>query len=142
MNTGCSEFENLLAGLRRSSKRANGRAWMLTWRSAAHCRALAQTLSELGTALSAEYGDVRAPSSLLDRLGRRIPADPLPKPSLLPAILDMVAWSAVACAGGSVAWFVALPVITFTGTMLYATAGLLTLSGAGITLWAMRESED
>ncbi|MGA2040903.1 MAG: zf-HC2 domain-containing protein [Bryobacteraceae bacterium] len=141
MNTGCSEFENLLAGYDALEEGERARVDAHVAQCGA-CRALAQTLSELGTALSAEYGDVRAPSSLLDRLGRRIPADPLPKPSLLPAILDMVAWSAVACAGGSVAWFVALPVITFTGTMLYATAGLLTLSGAGITLWAMRESED
>jgi len=141
MNTGCSEFENLLAGYDALEEGERARVDAHVAQCGA-CRALAQTLSELGTALSAEYGDVRAPSSLLDRLGRRLSADPLPKPSLLPAILDMVAWSAVACAGGSVAWFVALPVITFTGTMLYATAGLLTLSGAGITLWAMRESED
>jgi hypothetical protein len=60
----------------------------------------------------------------------------------VPAILDMVAWSAVACAAGVLAWYVAPPVIAFTQTILYATAGVLTLGGLAATLWSMRESED
>jgi hypothetical protein len=141
MNTTCSEFENLLAGYDalEEGDRARVDAHVAQCNT---CSALAQALSELGTALSAEYGDVCAPTSLRNRLGRRLSGDPLPKPSPLPAILDMVAWSAVACAGGLVVWFVAPPVIAFTGTMLYATAGVLTLGGAGIAFWAMRENED
>jgi len=83
---------------------------------------------------------VCAPPSLLEGFGRQVSRDPLPKPSPLPAILDMVASTAVVGAASMLLWF-ASPVITFTGPMLYATAGILTLSGLGITLWALRENE-
>lgn len=140
MNTACSEFENLLAGYDAIEESERIRVDAHVAQCSA-CGALAQALSDLGTALSAEYRDVCAPPSLLNRLGSRLSPDPLSKPSPVPAILDMVAWSAVACAGGLVAWFVAPPGMTFTGPMLYATAGVLMLSGLGITLWALRENE-
>jgi len=85
---------------------------------------------------------VCAPRSLRDRLGRQLSGDPLPKPSPVPEILDMVGWSAVACAGGILAWFVAPPGLTFTGPILYATAGVLMLGGLAVTLWVLRENHD
>ena len=106
------------------------------------CGVLALALSDLGTALGAEYGDVSAPASLRDRVRRRLSPESPPKPSPLAPILDMVAWAAVACAGGILAWFVAPAGFTFTATMLYAAAGMVTLAELGITLWVLREQEE
>jgi anti-sigma factor RsiW len=141
MNTACGEFENLLTVYEKidQSERARVDTHVA---QCAHCSALAQALSDVETALSAEYGDVCAPSSLLSRLDLRPAGDPHPKPSLLPEILDIVGWSAVACAAGVPVWFVAPPVGSFTGPMLYATAGVLTLSALAITFWALRANED
>jgi anti-sigma factor RsiW len=141
MNTGCGEFEDLLAGYDTLEESERARVDAHVTQCTA-CGALAQALTDLGTALHAEYRDVCAPPSLLSRVGRQLSHDPLPKPSRVSAILDMMAWSAVACAGGLVVWYVSPPVATFTMTMLYATAGLLALGGLGITLWAVRESAD
>ncbi|MGB7761190.1 MAG: hypothetical protein WBL61_15265 [Bryobacteraceae bacterium] len=141
MNTACGEFENLLAGYDalEASERARVDAHVAQCTA---CGALAQALSDVETALSAEYGGVCAPPSLSGRLGRRLSRAPLSRPSAAPAILDMLGWSAVACAGGMLIWFAAPPGIAFTGPMLYATAGVLTLSGLLVTLWALRESQD
>jgi len=141
MNTNCSEFENLLARYDslEKSERAGVDAHVA---QCSACRALAQALNDLGAALSAEYGDVSAPLSLLDRVGKQLLPDLPPKPSPVPVILDMVAWSAVACAGGMLVWSVAPAGINFTGTMLYAAAGVLMLGELGITLWVLREHEE
>ena len=140
MSTACSEFEDLLAGYDalEASQRTRVDAHVA---QCAACSTLAQALSDLGTALSAEYGGVCAPASLADRLGRRLSRDSLPKPSPVPEILDMAAWSALVCAGGLVVWFVAPSVTAFTAPMLYATAGILALGGLAVTLWALRENE-
>jgi anti-sigma factor RsiW len=141
MSTACSEFENLLAGYDALEESDRARVDAHVAQCSA-CSALAQALSDLGTALSAEYGEVRAPRMLRERLSRELSHDPLRKPSSLPEILDMVGWSAVACAGGIAVWFVTPPGINFTVQMLYATAGVLMLGGLAITLWLLRENED
>ncbi|MGO9230983.1 MAG: zf-HC2 domain-containing protein [Bryobacteraceae bacterium] len=141
MNTACSEFENLLTVYDEIDQSERARVDAHVARCAA-CAALAQALSDVETALRAEYGDVCAPPALFGRLGRPLSHAPLRKPSAVPAILDTVGWSAVTVAGGVVVWFVAPPVGSFTGPMLYATAGVLTLTALAITLWALRANED
>jgi anti-sigma factor RsiW len=138
MHTGCGEFEDLLAGYDVLEPDEQARVDAHVAQCPA-CEALAQALLEVGTALTAEYGEVCAPPALLDRVARQIS---VPKPSSVPAILDMVAWSAVACAGGMLAWFIAPPGFTFTAPMLYGTAGVLTLSGLAVTIWAFSENEN
>jgi anti-sigma factor RsiW len=141
MTTTCTECGNLLAGYDELAATERARVDAHVAQCAA-CSALAQALADLGPALGAEYGDVSAPPTLRGRVSRRLSPDLPPKPSPLPAILDMLAWSAVACAVGMLAWFVAPAGFTLTGTMLYATAGVLTLGELGITLWVVREREE
>jgi D-serine deaminase-like pyridoxal phosphate-dependent protein len=141
MNMGCTDFEDLLAGYDTldAGERALVDAHVAT---CAECGMLAQALSELGSALNAEFGDVGAPPTLALRVGAEVARRPVPKPSVAPALLDIVAWSAVLCAAAVLIWFLAPAGFVFTGTMLYATAGLLIVSSLATTVWALRENED
>lgn len=100
------------------------------------CREWLRLLAEIDAGLQSAYGDVRAPVTLAQGLGR----EARPRLSPLPELLDWIAWTGVAVAAAAIVWFSNLPPFELTGPVLYATAGIFLLFAASVSVWATRDS--
>jgi anti-sigma factor RsiW len=69
------------------------------------CRQALEALQEVDAALSEKYTRIQAPRSLRDAVERRIHAQAPPRVSLLPSVLDWLAWSAMLAAAALVIHF-------------------------------------
>ncbi|HLY15659.1 MAG TPA: hypothetical protein VKR61_00475 [Bryobacteraceae bacterium] len=81
----CPEFQDLLRD------RADGHA-----AHCEHCRALLDAFADVDTAFETAFGDISAPPTLAPAVRARIAREiRIPRPSMLPEVLDFIGWAAV-----------------------------------------------
>lgn len=138
----CTEFEHLLAEYESlgAMERARVEAHMARCEA---CRGWREAFAEADAALRAAYSGVRAPATLAASVRRRIPhpAAIAARVSLIPEILDFIAWSGVLCAGGVLAYFWLPRDIVFSQAMLFALSGIVLCAALSATIWVLRSSE-
>ena len=105
-----------------------------------------EELSEVDTALRAAYAGVFAPPELAARVRQSIPYPAAgdarrARVSLVPEILDFIAWGGVLSACGLAGYFWLPLDMAFSQTALFAASGILVSLALSATLWALRTRE-
>ena len=136
----CQEFERQLTEYATLVDSARARA-DVHLSHCASCRECLRLLNEIDAGLSATYGDVRAPATLVPGIHRGLVRAGRERLSALPEVLDYMAWCGVIGAGAALAWFSDFPLPEFSGPVLYVTAAILLLVAAGVSFWVTRSSE-
>ena len=107
------------------------------------CRGWREAFAEADAALRAAYTGVRAPASLAAYVRQRIPhpAASAARVSLVPEILDFIAWTGVLCACGVLGYFWMPRDVVFSQAAFFAVSGLLLCVILSATIWVLRSSE-
>jgi predicted anti-sigma-YlaC factor YlaD len=138
----CTEFEELLTDYETlgAVERARVDAHLTHCEA---CRGWREAFAEADTALRAAYTGVRAPASLAAYVRQRIPrpAASAARVSLIPEILDFIAWTGVLCACGVLAYFWMPRDVVFSQAAFFAVSGLLLCVTLSATIWVLRSSE-
>jgi len=141
----CTEFERLLADYETLGAVERARVEAHLARCEA-CRLWREAFAEADAALRAAYAGVRAPAALAAYVQQRIP-HPATGParsarvSLVPEILDFIAWTGVLCACGLLAYFWLPRDAVFSQAALFAVSGILLCAALSATIWVLGSSE-
>lgn len=138
----CTEFEDLLADYETLGALERARVDAHLARCEA-CRGWREAFVEADAALRATYAGVLAPAALAASVRPCIPrpATVAARVSLVPEILDFIAWSGVLCTGGLLAYFWLPRDAVFSQATLLAVSGILLCAALSATIWALRTSE-
>ncbi|MGD0577850.1 MAG: zf-HC2 domain-containing protein [Bryobacteraceae bacterium] len=138
----CTEFEELLADYEAlgAVERARVDAHMAHCEA---CRGWREAFVEADAALRATYAGVRAPATLAAFVRQRIPhpVAVAARVSLVPEILDFIAWTGVLCACGLLAYFWLPRDAVFSQATLLAISGILLCAALSATIWVLSSSE-
>jgi len=138
----CTEFEELLADYEMlgAMERARVEAHLAHCET---CRGRREAFAEADAALRATYAGVRAPATLAAYVRQRIPhpAASATSVSLIPEILDFIAWTGVLCACGVLAYFWMPRDVVFSQAAFFTVSGLLLCVTLSATIWVLRSSE-
>jgi anti-sigma factor RsiW len=139
----CTEFEHLLADYEAlgAMERAHVEAHLAHCEA---CRSWLEAFAEADSALRATYAGVRASASLAAYVRQRIPhpaAASAARVSLVPEILDFIAWTGVLCACGVLAYFWMPRDVVFSQAAFFAISGILLCVTLSATIWVLRSSE-
>lgn len=142
----CTEFEHLLADYEALGAMERARVEAHLARCGA-CRGWREAFAEADAALRAAYAGVRAPATLAASVRRRIPhpaavAARGARVSLVPEILDFIAWTGVLCACGLLAYFWLPRDVAISQAALFAVAGMLLCAALSATIWVLGSSEN
>jgi anti-sigma factor RsiW len=141
----CTEFEELLADYETLGATERARVDAHLARCEA-CRGWREAFAEADAALRATYAGVRAPATLAASVQQRIPhpaagAGRRAHVSVVPEILDFIAWTGVLCACGLVAYFWLPRDAAFSQAALFAVSGILLCAVLSATIWVLGGSE-
>jgi predicted anti-sigma-YlaC factor YlaD len=141
----CTEFEELLTDYETlgAVERARVDAHLTHCEA---CRGWREAFAEADAALRAAYTGVRAPATLAASVRQRVhhPAAGTARGagvSLVPEILDFIAWTGVLCACGLLAYFWLPRDAAFSQAAFFAVSGLLLCVILSATIWVLRSSE-
>jgi predicted anti-sigma-YlaC factor YlaD len=141
----CTEFEELLTDYETLGAVERARVDAHLARCEA-CRGWREAFVEADTALRATYAGMRAPASLAAYVRQRIPhpaagAGRKARVSVVPEILDFIAWTGVLCACGVLAYFWMPRDAAFSHAAFFAVSGLLLCVTLSATIWVLGSSE-
>ena len=138
----CTEFEELLTDYETLGAVARARVDAHLTHCEA-CRGWREAFAEADAALRAAYTGVRAPASLAAYVRQRIPhpAASAARVSLVPEILDFIAWTGVLCACGVLGYFWMPRDVVFSQAAFFTVSGLLLCVTLSATIWVLRSSE-